>query len=211
VVIGIDVAADRLNCIALEMSGAFAGGRVFAANELAALSDWAAGADVIAIDAPAHLSTAPHSADDSLSPKFQRARCAEIALGRDHRVWVPWTSPTGPPIPGWIATGLKVYEALARTGPAELIEVFPYAGFRVLTRPARLPKKTSVAGIRQRTDALRVAGVRADALDLWSHDSVDAALGAIIALQRQKDAAVPVTCGHDDSLIWLPEPRHLGS
>jgi predicted nuclease with RNAse H fold len=207
VVIGIDVAADRLNCIALEMSGSFAGGRIYAANELAHLSDWAAGADVIAIDAPAQLSTAPHAADESLSPKFRRARCAEIALGREHRVWVPWTSPTGPPVPGWIATGLRVYSALAESVRAELIEVFPYAGFRVLTRPAPLAKKTSVGGIRQRVDALRAAGVRDGALELWSHDSIDATLAAVIALDRQKDRAVPVTCGDDDSVIWLPRPR----
>jgi predicted nuclease with RNAse H fold len=208
VVIGIDVAANRLNCIALEMSGAFASGRIFAADELAQLSDWASDADVIAIDAPAQLSTAPHATDESLSPKFQRARCAEIALGREHRIWVPWTSPTGPPIPGWIATGIKVYSTLAESAPAEVIEVFPYAGFRVLTRPARLAKKTSVTGIRQRTDVLRAAGVRADALEVWSHDSLDAALAAVIALQRKNEAAVPVTCGDDDSVLWLPEPPH---
>jgi predicted nuclease with RNAse H fold len=204
VVIGIDVAADRLNCIALEANGEFAGGRVFQADELPQLSDWAASAAVIAIDAPAQLSTSPHASDSSLSPKFQRARCAEIALGREHRVWVPWTSPTGPPIPGWIATGLDVYSALAESVPAELIEVFPYAGFRVLTRPARLAKKTSVAGIRQRTDALRAVGVRADTLELWSHDSIDAALAAVIARHRQEGGALSVTCGDDDSAIWLP-------
>jgi predicted nuclease with RNAse H fold len=157
-VFGIDVAADRLNCVALDMSGTFVSGRVYAADELGRLSQWAAHADVIAIDAPAQLSTAPHSADESLAPKFRVARCAEIALGRDHRIWVPWTSPTGPPVPRWIATGLDVYSALANSTQAELIEVFPYAGFRVFTRPARLTKKTAVAGIRQRIDALRAGG-----------------------------------------------------
>ncbi len=206
-VIGIDVAADQLNCVALDMSGTFAGGRVYAATELGRLSKWAAGANIIAIDAPAQLSTAPHSADESLPPKFRVARCAEIALGRDHRIWVPWASPTGPPIPGWIATGLEVYSALARSVRAELIEVFPYAGFRLLTQPAPLAKKTSVAGIRQRIDALRAEGLHADDLELWSHDSVDAALAAIIALQRQNEAALAATCGHDGSVIWLPQRR----
>jgi predicted nuclease with RNAse H fold len=204
VVIGIDVAADRLNCVALDESGSFAGGRIYAATDLDALSEWATGADVIAIDAPAQLSTAPHSADVALSPKFRLARCAEIALGRDHRIWVPWTSPIGPPVSGWIATGLELYSALGTKVPSELIEVFPYAGFRVLTHPSRLSKKTSVAGIRQRVDALRAGGLDLDDLELWSHDSLDAALAAIIALQRHNRSALRVTCGHDDSAMWLP-------
>jgi len=203
-VIGIDVATDRLNCVALETDRSFAGGRVYAADDLGRLTKWAAEAEVIAIDAPAELSTAPHIADDSLSPKFRAARCAEIALGRDHGIWVPWTSPASPPIPGWIATGLEVYSALATSVPADVIEVFPYAGFRVLTRPARLAKKTSVAGIQQRVDALATAEVHIEHLELWSHDSVDAALAALIAFERRNGAAAAATCGHDDSAIWLP-------
>ena len=96
-VIGIDVATDRLNCVALEADGSPAEGRVYAAREIGALTAWAAQATVIAIDAPADLSTEPHAAEDALPPQFRRARCAEIALGRDHGIWVPWTSPTGPP------------------------------------------------------------------------------------------------------------------
>jgi predicted nuclease with RNAse H fold len=205
VAIGIDVAADRFHCVALETNGSFVGGRVYAPDDVPMLSEWAADADVIAIDAPAQLSTAPHSADESLSPKFRAARCSEIALGREHRIWVPWTSPTSAPIPEWIATGLELYPALARSVRAELMEVFPYAGFRVLTRPAHLAKKRSGAGIRQRIETLRAVGLRAADLELWSHDSVDAALAAIIALRRQNDSAVPVTCGHDGSVIWLPQ------
>lgn len=205
-VIGIDVATDRLNCVALETDGSFVGGRIYAADDLGALTRWAAEAEVIAIDAPAQLSTAPHASEDSLSPKFRTARCAEIALGKERGIWVPWTSPTGDPVPGWIATGLEVYSALGASLRAELIEVFPYAGFRVLTRPARLAKKTSVAGIRQRIDALCAAGLRIAHLELWSHDSLDATVAAFIALQRRNDEAVGVTCGHDDSTVWLPEP-----
>lgn len=203
-VIGIDVAASRLNCIALDRKGSFAGGRVYDATELNVLSEWAGTADVIAIDAPAELSTAPHSSDEALSPKFRVARCAEIALGREHRIWVPWTSPMRPPVPGWIATGLELYSALAETVSAELIEVFPYAGFRLLTHPSRLSKKTAVAGIRQRVAALRSAGLSVDDLELWSHDSLDAAMAAITALRRRDGAALRVTCGHDGSAIWLP-------
>jgi predicted nuclease with RNAse H fold len=205
VVIGIDVGADRLHCVGLDERCSLVGRRVIAADDLAPLTSWAATAEVVAVDAPAQLSTAPHGTEESLSPKFRSARCAEIALGLDHGIWVPWTSPTGPPVPGWIATGLAVFDALRATIPGELIEVFPYGGFRVLTRPKRLAKKTSVAGLRQRIEALRAAGLRAtDDLALWSHDSIDAALAAIVALQHRNGSAVPATCGHDDSAIWLP-------
>lgn len=206
-VIGIDVAADRLNCVAVDENCALVGGRIFAAQDLGDLTKWAATAEVVAIDAPAQLSAAPHSADPSLSGKFQRARCAEIALGINYGIWVPWTSPTDLPVPGWIATGLEVFSALGASTRAELIEVFPYGGFRVLTHPQRLAKKTSVAGMRQRIDAIHAGGLGStDQLELWSHDSIDAAVAAIIAAQRMNGSAVPVTCGHDDSIIWLPEP-----
>ena len=74
-----------------------------------------------------------------------------------------------------------------------------------LTRPHRLAKKASVGGARQRIDALRAAGLRiGEDVELWSHDSIDAALAALIALQRSHGTAVPVSCGHDGSVIWLP-------
>ena len=85
-----------------------------------------------------------------------------------------------------------------------MIEVFPYAAFRVLTRPARLAKKTSVAVIRQRISALEAAGFSVEHVELWSHDSLDAAVAALVALQRRDGRANPVTCGHDESAIWLP-------
>jgi predicted nuclease with RNAse H fold len=204
VVVGVDVATDRLHCVALHEDGSFAAGRVYAGNELDSLTAWAAEATVIAIDAPAELSTEPHAAEDALPPKFRRARCAEIALGRDHGIWVPWTSPIGPPVPGWMATGLELYSSLAKSARSELIEVFPYAAFRLLTRPERLAEKTSVAGIRQRIDALGAVGLPVEHLALWSHDSLDAAVAALVALQRRDGEAESVTCGHDDSAIWLP-------
>lgn len=57
-VTGLDVAADRLNCVALETSGTFAGGRVYAAVELDRLSQWAANASGFRIlTSPARLAT----------------------------------------------------------------------------------------------------------------------------------------------------------
>src|SRR6266540_7004124 len=95
----------------------------------------------------------PHRDDATLSPKFRAGRCAEIALGRDHRCWVPWVAPAIEPENGWMRTGLDLFEALAGAC-IETIEVFPYAGYRALAGKARLPKKQAVAGVRARVQLL---------------------------------------------------------
>jgi predicted nuclease with RNAse H fold len=99
-------------------------------------------------------------------------------------------------------TGLAVYEALTRSGRV-LLEVYPYAGFRQLAG-GPLPRKTTAAGRTQRVTLLRSAGVRRGHLKLWSHDSIDALLGALVARQYADGKALKATCGHDDSAIWLP-------
>ena len=160
----------------------------------------------MAIDAPAQLSTAPHRDDPELNGKFRTGRCAEIALGREHGSWVPWVTPTaGGPTPGWMATGFAVYEAL-RNGPYNVIEVYPYAGFRALAQGSPLPRKQTADGLRARIELLARAGVAAEQVAMWSHDGLDALLGALVALQVASSNAVRVTCGHDDSAIWLPHP-----
>ena len=62
VVLGIDVATDRLNWLALDDGGEFFDGDVCSADDLARLSRLADRADVIAIDAPGaaqHRSSRP--------------------------------------------------------------------------------------------------------------------------------------------------------
>jgi predicted nuclease with RNAse H fold len=202
---GIDVGAGRLHCITVDMDLRIVDSRVVAANGLDDfVTSFPPGATV-AVDAPAELSFEPHASDATLSPKFRRARCAEIALGREFGCWVPWVAPAAPPPPGWMATGLNVYARLREAGVAA-IEVYPYAAFRVLTRPAPLPRKQSTAGIRARADALRVLGVDAPTLELWSHDALDALVGAVVARDHARRTARAVTCGHDSSAIWLPAP-----
>ena len=89
--------------------------------------------------------------------KFRTARCCEIALGREHRLWVPWVTPVaGATVPGWMQVGLGLYAALAANGHTP-IEVFPYAGFRLLS-PTKLPKKTTRAGIVERVARLDAQG-----------------------------------------------------
>ena len=188
--IGVDVGAVKLHAVALPLDV-----QVF--DDVGALVRWAAGAAAVAIDAPAALSTRPHAADTALAPKFRVARCGEIALGREHGYWVPFVGPAEPPDGGWLAVGLAAHAAL----PGAL-EAYPYAGFRELAGGAPLARKQTREGRSQRAALLRGAGVEADAA--WSHDTLDAALCAVVARDRVAGRARRVTCGHDDSAIWLP-------
>jgi predicted nuclease with RNAse H fold len=201
--VGIDVGANCLHCVALDDSGHVADVWLIDASELSGLISAVCNATAIAVDAPAQLSTAPHLLDPVLNRKFLPARCAEIALGRDYKTWVPWVTPQDRPASGWIDTGLRVFEAL-RTSNVPTIEVYPHAGYRVLARGRQLPKKSTAAGVRVRVDLLRSAGVLAEALPMWSHDGLDALLGAVVARDYSRGASVGVSCGHDDSAIWLP-------
>ena len=117
-----------------------------------------------------------------------------------------WVTPTERPSTGWMATGLALYEALRDARP-ELLEVYPYAGFRALAGGAPLLPKQTAEGARVRIGLLASAGVSAEHLPMWSHDGLDALLAAVVAAQFASGEAVRVTCGHDDSAIWLPQPE----
>jgi predicted nuclease with RNAse H fold len=201
--VGIDPGASAINCVVLDASRRVIDGRVLPADASRDLKDLAAGATAIAVDAPAALSTAPHADDPSLSPKFRPARCCEIALGRQHHLWVPWVTPAaGGAVPGWMQVGFQLYAELAANGHAP-IEVFPHAGFRLLAGRV-LPKKSTVAGIRNRVAMLEAEEVVAPWMQLWSHDALDATLAALLALRAGDGTAIPVGCGHDGSAIWIP-------
>jgi predicted nuclease with RNAse H fold len=205
VYVGVDIGAARVDCVALDDELRVMERSAFESVALADLAAWAHDARVVAIDAPAQLSAQPHAGERSLAPKFRRARCAEIALGRGYGAWVPWVPGGTAPGSGWMRTGLDVYEALRRDG-AELLEVYPHAGFRELAGRRRLARKQTAAGRAARTELLRAVGVSGARLEWWSHDELDAALAALVAWQRARGTAVRVTCGHDDSAIWLPAP-----
>jgi hypothetical protein len=86
--VGVDVGAQSLYCVSLDEHLRAAGTAVFRADEIQEFGAWVSTARVVAIDAPAQLSTAPHRDDQpqELKPKFAAARCAEIALARDHGI-----------------------------------------------------------------------------------------------------------------------------
>jgi hypothetical protein len=92
------------------------------------------------------LSTEPHRDDEFVNgEKFRNARCAEVALGRNYGIWVPWVTPGQRSTDGWITVGLDLYEQLRASSEAELIEVCPHAAFRVLTSPAAHTPELAVA------------------------------------------------------------------
>lgn len=207
--VGIDLGQRRVHVVTLDDELGLVAAAVEDAADSAALRRQIERADVVAVDAPEALSTAPHAGESSLSPKFRAARCAGISLGRDHGIWVPWATPVaGAALPPWMDVGLRVFE-LAATCGVRAIEVFPHAGFRALAEGG-VPSKQSAAGLRRRAQLLRDAGVRVPGLDMWAHDSLDAALAALVAHQAQRDRARRVGCGHDASGIWLPRPARAG-
>ncbi|MBD0280852.1 MAG: DUF429 domain-containing protein [Thermoleophilaceae bacterium] len=206
-VVGIDVGARTLHCARLDAGGAVLNRAVLRAEDLDALTRWCAGAAAVAIDAPEAASTAPHSNDAGLAPKFRNARCAEIDLGRRHRSWVSWVAPSGPPFPAWMETGFRAFAALRARGRSQLLEVYPHACFRELAGGRRLARKQTAAGRHARTELLAGAGVRLDGLGALSHDDLDALVAALTALDAVRGGARRVTCGHDGSAIWLPGRR----
>jgi predicted nuclease with RNAse H fold len=122
--VGIDVGARCLHCVALDDTGRIADVWLIDSSETSSLISAVGSAVAIAVDAPAQLSTAPHLSDPDLNRKFLPARCAEVALGRDYKTWVPWVTPRDRPASGWIETGLRVFEVLSASNvPA--IEVYP--------------------------------------------------------------------------------------
>lgn len=206
--VGADVSATSIHGVEIDRGGSVVDVCEIGADELFRFVDWARRAEVVAVDAPAQLSMGAHRSDPELAPKYRAARCAEIALGREHRVWVPWVAPEACPEAGWIRVGLRLFAELRDAG-RDAIEVFPYAGFRLLAGGSPLPKKTSRAGRARRIELLGQAGIRERTMAAWGHDALDAALAALIAQGASLGGSFRVGCGHDDSAIWLPSKLHV--
>ena len=201
--VGVDVASDRLHWVAVDEGLRVTDAGLVHASETELLVGALRGAAVVAIDAPAAPSVLPHELDSDLAPKFRLARCAEVALGREHGIWVPWAAPAAAPERGWMAVGLELFARLAEAG-VRAVEVYPYACFRLLAGAVRLPRKQTVAGVRARIDLLTAAGAAAPHIAVWTHDGLDALVAAITAQGVHAGTAVEITCGHDGSAIWVP-------
>ena len=200
---GVDVGAAGVVCVSLDRESRVDEARTFTAAAEAA--EWAVKHEVVCIDAPAQTSRGAHVPADGLSRTFSEARCAEIALGRDYGIWVPWVTPVEPPASGWMAVGLELFQAMEASG-AHAAEVFPYGIFRLLAGEAKLPKKSTLVGLHARRQLLEAAGASGPHLAAWSHDAIDALAGAVVARDIANGTARRATCGHDDSAIWLPAP-----
>lgn len=205
--VGIDVSSKGLHCVAIDARGELIDGRVVDSADIDSLPITYSDAKSIAIDAPSDLSTRPHLDDPNFQPglKFRPGRCAEIALGVEYGLWVPWVAPHELPLPVWMEVGRRVFTAFRDSG-REPIEVYPHAAFGALRRP--LPSKQSAAGIQVRADILADRGVRVHGLTMWSHDGLDALISAVVARDHANGEAIRVTCGHDSSAIWLPAGSH---
>jgi predicted nuclease with RNAse H fold len=204
--VGIDIGVRRLHVVALTAGGAVADARPWPAEDTTGVAASLAAGVSIAVDAPDSWSTLPHRGDERLSKKFRTARCGEIALGRQFGLWVPWVAPADPTeAPAWMRVGVELFTALRAAGH-DPVEVYPHAAFRVLAGRggSRLPPKSSPAGRAARVALLQAAGVAGVATLASSHDLLDAAAAALVALHRQRGVATAATCGHDATAIWLP-------
>ena len=175
----------------------------FVVGSAAQAVGWAAGLDQIAVDAPDRLSTAPHAGDATLPGKFREARCAEIALGRQRGIWVPWTTPARAPVAPWMEVGFAVFAGLRALG-RDPFEVYPAGAFWLLSGRRWPARKTTAEGRAARIAILRGLGVAGSALDCWSHHALDALMAAVVARDRGRGRAIGTGCGHDGSAIWMP-------
>lgn len=201
--VGIDVSTKALHAVRLNDSRRLDRCGVFSAETpFEDLVEFCAGASAIAIDSPDRPSVGAH-AGDMIGKKFQQGRCAEVALGQQAGYWVPFTTPSEPERGSWIAIGISLFGALIAQGHSP-IEVFPHAVFARLSYPDKLPKKTTASGLAKRVQLLRDQGIDVPGLEMWSHDSLDAAAAAVVASDPKKQEIVCGCSSFDGSALWLP-------
>jgi predicted nuclease with RNAse H fold len=211
VAVGVDVAAEALHVVALDLAlvPAVVLSELVHPVDAGAIANLLRPAQVVAIDAPAALSLQPHLEDRRLPPKFRRARCGEVAL-RTAGFAVPWVSPAaGEPLPSWMATGLEVWRAAGELGvPA--VETYPHAVFATLAG-AVLRNKQRPAGALARSRVLAPLLRTPAWLAMWGHDGLDALAAALVAWHVARGTARRVDCAgdagwnlHDGSAVYLP-------
>ncbi|MEV4423593.1 DUF429 domain-containing protein [Patulibacter sp. NPDC049589] len=217
-VVGVDVGARSLHAVGLSADRRLLRAAVFDAADVAGVVAWSAGASVAAIDGPDGPSRGLHADDATLAPKFRSGRTGEVALGRHHRHWVSWVTPSAVPEGGWMAVAVALHAAFSGAG-VEPLEVYPHAAFAELAGARRLPSKQGPAGLAARVALLRDEVGDVPHLEMWSHDGLDAVAAALVAADRLDgvaraagplpgDPAGPDGVPPDDrSRIWLPRRR----
>ena len=207
--VGIDLGASRIDVVTIT-AGPDASRVVRAATydaaEIDTVVDAVRDAAAIALDAPAELSTAPHRDDLQVNPKFRVARCGEIALGQEARIWVPWVTPPDPSLASpWMHLGFRLWSQLRDAGH-EPFEVYPAGVFRALAGE-RLPKKTTREGQQARIGVLAAHVELPAMVAMWTHDGLDALAAALTAHRAETGTARRYA--HDGpacdrSAVWLP-------
>jgi Protein of unknown function (DUF429) len=208
--VGVDLGASTIHVVAVhgdrDAPPSVRDVRTFEAADVDGVVALARGAAAIGIDAPSQLSTANHRDDDSISPKFRVARCGEIALGQEARIWVPWVTPwVATKVPSWMQVGFASWSAL-RAADHEPLEVYPAGVFRVLAGSVP-PRKTTRAGHDARVRLLARYVELPATTETWSHDTIDALAAALVAHQQAVGLARELRHdgpGCDPSGIWLP-------
>lgn len=208
--VGIDPGSKILDAVVLEATGhvlRVVDVTILLPLEERRLTDLCSGAAAIAIDAPSDLSTALHASEAALPGKFRTARCGEIALRADRGCSVQFATPTDlAAASSWMQEGFRLWQRLRDRGHVP-IEVYPYGAFTALAG-RRLPKKQTAEGAGARVDVLaRYIELPASA-GRWSHDTIDAAVAALMAAWCATDGPVMAARhdheGEDGSAIWMP-------
>jgi Protein of unknown function (DUF429) len=201
---GVDVGTERIHLVGLASNGSLACVSVIAADELEVFDAYLAqlpALGVVAIDGPAGPSVAAYADDETVSAKFRLARGCEVELGRQRRIWVSFA--TGPaPLAGWMAVAQTLHERVTASG-RQALETYPHGVFSTLLG-RRPPKKTTAAGITERVQLLNAAGLVEPTLAMWSHDGLDAAAAALVALHCYREIATEIRSERDGTSIWLP-------
>jgi predicted nuclease with RNAse H fold len=158
--VGIDPGASAIHCVVLDASRRMVDGHVLPAEASRDLLEVAAGATAIAIDAPAALSTHHTLTTRRCHPNSARRAAARSRSAASTDCGFPGVTPVaGAAVPGWMRVGFRLYAQLAANGHTP-IEVFPHAGFRLLAGRV-VPKKTTMAGVRERIAVLEGEDVTA--------------------------------------------------
>lgn len=198
---GLDVAAGRVHGVRVAGSGSrprVTG--VYAGGPTADLLRFCAGARRVAVDAPGEPSRGAHDHDDGVAPKFRTGRCSEIPVAGIPAV--SWVTPVqGGPTPDWMVTGFEVWRLLRAAG-VEVVETYPAAAYHRLNGGRWPPRKSSRPGRAARLELLRSRMELPQGAGEWSHDTLDAAVAALVAAIGEP---LPHTCPNPDgSSLWLP-------
>jgi len=210
--VGLDVGGREIHGVALGADNYVVGHLAVKPNAADRLLERAAGAAAIAIDSPDRLSSAPQGADPNpdIPPKFCKAGCAETGLLKLYRLQVPWPTPTGEPVDAWMRVGIRLFDALRHAGhdPAE---VFPDAAVGRLVGQLRPPPKEGTrVGSEEKARLSGEVGVKTAGIELSSTHGIDALVSAVLARMALTGTAIPASCGHDGSPIWIPKAPVTG-